>query len=75
MYAFSIPEVSVLPDSEKQDVIHMACEGGSAGLVHHLASEQKSVRKVKLDAAISSWQEGTEDLNDLSFFPRLDPEH
>ncbi len=75
MYALSIPEVNVLPDSEKQDIIRMACEGGSAGLVHHLANEHKSVRQVKLDAAISSWQKGTEDLKDLSYFPRLDPEH
>ena len=75
MYALTIPSVKVLPDNQREEVIRMACEGGSAGLVQHLANEHESVRQIRLDAAKSSWLKGIEDLKDLSYFPRIELEH
>jgi hypothetical protein len=75
VYARTTPSVKVLPVNQREEVIRMACEGGSAGLVEHLANEHESVRQIRLDAAKSSRLKGIEDLRDLTYFPRIVPEH
>ena len=74
IYASSLEAVRVLPESDMQDVVRMSCEGGSPGLVLHLAHEHKKLRPKMLETVIASWQQGIEDLQHLSYLPRCYPD-